>query len=77
MSSPTNRKKIFEPLVAKYKDAEIMFLHPSFVERARKLWGTVKRELEAGLEAPYRRLRICRCSPRLPCVICRPVSWQT
>jgi hypothetical protein len=47
VSSPTNRKRIFEPLVAKYKDAEIHFVHPSFVERARVLWGVVKRELES------------------------------
>lgn len=46
VSSPTNRKRIFEPLVTKYKDADVHFVHPSFVERARVLWSAVKRELE-------------------------------
>jgi len=46
VSSPTNRKRIFEPLMSKYKEADIHFIHPSFVSRARVLWGDVKRELE-------------------------------
>jgi len=53
VSSPTNRKRIFEPLITKYKDADIHFLHPSFVERARKLWSTVKRELEVQKKTKF------------------------
>lgn len=46
VSSPTNRKRIYEPLVEKYKDADVNFLHPGFVGRARMLWSAVKSELE-------------------------------
>jgi hypothetical protein len=46
-SSPTNRKRIFEPLVKKYgKSLKVQFLHPGFVNRAHDLWNVLKEIIE-------------------------------
>ena len=46
-SSPTNRKRIFEPLVKKYgKSLKVQFLHPGFVNRAHDLWNALKEIIE-------------------------------
>jgi len=47
LSSPTNRKRIFEPLVKKYgKALKVQFLHPGFVNRAHDLWNVLKTIIE-------------------------------
>ena len=46
-SSPTNRKRIFEPLLKKYgKSLKMQFLHPGFVNRAHDLWNVLKEIIE-------------------------------
>mmetsp|Transcript_11792 Transcript_11792/g.15965 ORF Transcript_11792/g.15965 Transcript_11792/m.15965 type:complete len:450 (+) Transcript_11792:122-1471(+) len=46
VSSPTNRRQMFVPLVKKFPQKRIHFIHPSFINRAMGLWFDMKKELE-------------------------------
>lgn len=52
-ASPVNREKLFVPLLKKYPDKEVHFLHPSFVFRALGLWMEAKALLEAQKGKKY------------------------
>jgi len=53
VGSPTNRKKLFGPLLAKFPNKAIHFLHPGFVLRGLSLWHEFKAELERRRSANY------------------------
>ncbi|KAK3271633.1 hypothetical protein CYMTET_20030 [Cymbomonas tetramitiformis] len=53
VGSPTNRKQMFVPLVKKFPDRKIHFLHPGFVVRGLDLWFDLKSEVEARRHTKY------------------------
>ena len=53
VASPINRRAIFNPLLKKFSDKRIHFLHPSFVARAQRLWFGLKSAIEAKTHAKY------------------------
>jgi hypothetical protein len=53
VSSPTNRRQMFVPLVKKFPEKEIHFIHPGFVGRAMDLWFELKMEVEARNNKKY------------------------
>lgn len=52
-ASPTNRKKIFLPLLAKFPSKKLQFLHPSFIVRGLRQWYEFKAELERRKGATF------------------------
>jgi len=53
VASPTNRRQMFVPLVNKYPNKEIHFIHPGFVARAMDLWFDMKVEIEARRDKKF------------------------
>lgn len=55
VSSPVNRRTLFGPLMDKYPEQPVHFLHPDFVFRSIRLWAELQLELEARMKKKFKK----------------------
>eukprot|EP00873_Tetraselmis_striata_P028293 jgi/Tetstr1/448557/TSEL_035815.t1 len=55
VSSPVNRRSLFSPLMEKYPEQPIHFLHPDFVFRSMRLWAELQLEMEARMKKKFKK----------------------